>query len=643
MVDHVWELNDNFYSAVEDEEPYYSLFMDTAKAFDSIHHDFIIAILDKQGWPTWFINTVKNLLKDVRATPIQGPEGAPHIRIKRGVKQGCPLSPLLFILAYDPLIRALADRTEGLKVHAAADDVALSSAKLGDITGALEVIDRFRVVSGLGVNTDKTHVLSSRPVTQEDKDTLARSAWPDVKFEEETTYLGVLFGREVTPAMVLAAAYQKIVERVELYGGVLSRISLTQKILTFNTFVTPILSYLGQFFLIPTKMHKDYEELCRKTIIPWTGGAYKRLHLVFGKDKMGLATPLRDLWAANLACLVRNFNYEDIKWPGDFQKPKVEELSCLMLDHVRVAAWEYITKWTSWSKDNTGESMKLPNKRNMYKGLVEAGYGKQRNANIISKLKKRYKSGPTWAQEAHALVRKIGKVGSQAPPHAFEHHLRAWTNALPTGRRRGCGGKYYKTTGPGGAHYHPCFLCGGGEDTVDHFYTDKCPAFTKAMDKVWATHLPEEGRRPTFKPLPSFLFLGIKEENTRQLGVMMSTHWALWKARELIERGVDRTRLVGMVVDLVGTLTKEDKRGSVGSTSTRTKEQKIEAKARAEDLISRIPADHIVAFTDGSAKPNPGPCGAGVYIRFPDGKEVDLASTIGPGSNNIGELWAMGA
>lgn len=62
-----------------------------------------------------------------------------------------------------------------------------------------------------------------------------------------------------------------------------------------------------------------------------------------------------------------------------------------------------------------------------------------------------------------------------------------------------------------------------------------------------------------------------------------------------------------------------------------------------------IPSDPIHLYTDGSCLGNPGPCGAGVYACFPEGKydeetEIRLSFALGKnGTNNIGELYAIGA
>ena len=59
-------------------------------------------------------------------------------------------------------------------------------------------------------------------------------------------------------------------------------------------------------------------------------------------------------------------------------------------------------------------------------------------------------------------------------------------------------------------------------------------------------------------------------------------------------------------------------------------------------LIASFPDDAIVCFTDGACKGNPGPAGAGALVRLPDGQVLERAVALGRGTNNVGELTAIG-
>jgi len=160
MANHLYTLNKVFYDNWSTNDEYYVLFTDNAKAFDSVQHDFLFQTLVAQGFPIWFVQTVKNLLSEVFTSPTLDPNTT--IPITRGVKQGCPLSPILFVLIYDPLIRSLKENPN-LMPLAAADDLAIGAKSLQALLNdAVPKIDEFCHASGMGINRSKTELLSSR-------------------------------------------------------------------------------------------------------------------------------------------------------------------------------------------------------------------------------------------------------------------------------------------------------------------------------------------------------------------------------------------------------------------------------------------------------------------------------------------------
>ena len=196
--DHIRHLNDVFYKAVEGDadENLFILFMDTAKAFDSVDHSFIMTALKRTGLPPWLVSLVGGLLHNVKVRP--NFKGASHIwiDIARGVKQGCPLSPLLFVICYDVLLARIS-RVQGVSAHACADDLAVATKDFTHLWRVMKLVNQFRRASGLGINEGKTVILPARPCADLVKG-LPRCPWPTVKLALIYRYLGILFGPEVT-------------------------------------------------------------------------------------------------------------------------------------------------------------------------------------------------------------------------------------------------------------------------------------------------------------------------------------------------------------------------------------------------------------------------------------------------------------
>ena len=69
---------------------------DVEKAFDEVHHPFMIKTLSKVGIEGAFLNIIKAIYERTTANIILNGQKLRAFPLRSGTRQGCPLSPLLF-------------------------------------------------------------------------------------------------------------------------------------------------------------------------------------------------------------------------------------------------------------------------------------------------------------------------------------------------------------------------------------------------------------------------------------------------------------------------------------------------------------------------------------------------------------------
>lgn len=79
------------------------LFLDFYKAFDTIEHKFLFLTLELFGFGEHFIKFVKMIYKDINSSVLLQFDTSNRFPISRGVRQGCGISPFLFVLVVELL------------------------------------------------------------------------------------------------------------------------------------------------------------------------------------------------------------------------------------------------------------------------------------------------------------------------------------------------------------------------------------------------------------------------------------------------------------------------------------------------------------------------------------------------------------
>ena len=104
-IDHIFVLRQILEQSHEWNSTLYIVFIDFKQAFDRLHRDSLWKILRHYGIPKKLVNIIQSLYKNFECRVIHNNELSEPFKVNTGVKQGCILSPLLFSLAIDWVMR----------------------------------------------------------------------------------------------------------------------------------------------------------------------------------------------------------------------------------------------------------------------------------------------------------------------------------------------------------------------------------------------------------------------------------------------------------------------------------------------------------------------------------------------------------
>ena len=267
--DAVRLFNRKFFEASTENRDLSILFHDFAKAYDSVSRQYLFTLLQKIGLPTDLTHLLQALFRNVKAFPILPSPHKITIRMGNGLKQGCPLSPLLFILCMDPLLTQL-EKLQTLHADVVpvgfCDDVATCFEDWGSISTMLSEIEAYNIASGGRSNLGKTCFISTNPdLKTSDIQQYLPLSWQGLRVVDRYKHLGVLIGREVTVEDVYAEAIAKLSRRVARYKPLQGFYSLQNRIIISNSFLSTVFSYLSQFFL----MNRNLLAEAKRVISTW--------------------------------------------------------------------------------------------------------------------------------------------------------------------------------------------------------------------------------------------------------------------------------------------------------------------------------------------------------------------------------------
>ena len=156
-------------AATDNKTPMSVLSLDAMKAFDRLEWSYLWSVLEAMGFGNTFIGIIKTLYSCPSAQVLTGQTYSSLFSVSRSSRQGCPLSPALFVLSLEPLAQAIrqSDLISPISVYNTqhqlslyADDVLVfleNSAQ--SVPHLLTICEEFGNMSGFKINWSKSALL----------------------------------------------------------------------------------------------------------------------------------------------------------------------------------------------------------------------------------------------------------------------------------------------------------------------------------------------------------------------------------------------------------------------------------------------------------------------------------------------------
>ena len=149
--------------------PVAAISLDAEKAFDRVEWGFLHSALSRFGFGTGFDRWIKIMYSNPKAAVMTNGLTSSFFNLSRGTRQGCPLSPLLFTVALEPLAVAIREHPDikgveggGIehKLMLYADDILfLTSDPQNSLPSLMNVIGKYSELSGYKINWSKSEAM----------------------------------------------------------------------------------------------------------------------------------------------------------------------------------------------------------------------------------------------------------------------------------------------------------------------------------------------------------------------------------------------------------------------------------------------------------------------------------------------------
>ena len=240
--------------------------VDFKQAFDRINADYIQKMLKLFDFGPVMSAWIEILFKNRTACIKNGGHISRFFEVRRGVRQGCPIAPLIFLLAVEilalkiiqsPKIKGIKlPNGEIIKILLFADDTTFLVKNLIDIREILSRLKEFSVFSGLLLNNKKSFLMFTNNKIIHGYEEL------NIQISSKVKILGITFSNNQTAGTLSEnwnGRIKKMINLLSLWSR--RQISILGKIQLIKTFGLSQFIYIMQSISIPKNVLEDINRI----------------------------------------------------------------------------------------------------------------------------------------------------------------------------------------------------------------------------------------------------------------------------------------------------------------------------------------------------------------------------------------------
>eukprot|EP00253_Pinus_taeda_P024119 PITA_24119 len=355
--------------------------LDMANAFDRVDHSFLTKTLKRFGLSKNFISIINGCISNPWTAPLINGRPSNYFKSSRGLRQGYPLSPFLFIIIAETLsihLENLRRQKEitGIRIERGTKEInhslfADDTLLIGGASSLMakrfkKVLDAFLAASGGKLNNRKCKIYTCNvPLQIQQRISLILDI-PVQRNWSFFSHLGLPLTKETVKAEICAKHIERMRGLLQSWG--VSWLNLVGRVILIKAILSALPIYQYAVIMAPASIHKHMEIILRSFL--WQGGKqetkkfslvkWDQVTLPYEKGGLSIKIPSLSKWALGFKLIWRILTGKGSWWVEVIKRkylsgPNSNLLSEPIVERPCTPVWKLIKKVLPQFRENTSK------------------------------------------------------------------------------------------------------------------------------------------------------------------------------------------------------------------------------------------------------------------------------------------------